>query len=880
MGGDRTDFRNALGVTATLWACSYFLLLLPLLVTNPSMNASNYLLPTGVSLIGFLLTGLVYAVARRAGGWPMRRMIAAVAIAALAAAALLAVLDAWLHGLAVRAFAPGLHAKLNLVNMAAMNFIGFSWLYGMLAAIYVMQITGSAMRERERELAAAALQGAQKMQARQALLLALADRTRSLADPAAILAATAEMLGQQLSVARVTYSEVDSAGGFINNAHTWGDDRAAVAGTYPISILGEQVLAEHLSGRVFASNDTASDPRLEPQTKAVCAASKSASILTAPLVKEGQLVALLSMQHDRPRRWTDDDIWLVSEVAERTWANLARAYTADRLAEREASSAFLLELGDRLRERSAAAEMLREAVEAIGRRLGANRVGYAETDAAAGILAVDIEWGDGALPAIAGRYPLAAFGQFHLAALVRGETARIEDVESSPHIGDDNRNAIEAMGIRAAISVPLVRDGGLAALLSVHHGSARAWTDAEVHLVEEVAERTWAVVERARAEAELAASREALHQSEKLTALGSLLAGVSHELNNPLSVVVAQSVMMEEDAEGTKLASRAGKIRSAAERCAKIVATFLALARQKPPERRRVDVNMVVRGALELTAYGLRSTGVEVECDLGDDLPMLEADADQLHQVFANLFVNAQQALQEVDRRRRLTVITRLGRAPGTVEVDVADNGPGIPEDIRRRVLEPFFTTKPQGAGTGLGLSYSNGVVEAHGGTLDLIETSEGATFRVTLPARLSAEAPAALAPQIVKAGAARGHALVVDDEADIADTLAELLEAQGFRVRIAGNGAEAKRQLASQDFDLILSDLRMPDIDGPALYAWIAAERPHLRDRIGFVTGDTMGPNAVRFLATTGRPSLEKPFTPHGLRDFVGRVRAGAVPA
>jgi CheY-like chemotaxis protein len=259
----------------------------------------------------------------------------------------------------------------------------------------------------------------------------------------------------------------------------------------------------------------------------------------------------------------------------------------------------------------------------------------------------------------------------------------------------------------------------------------------------------------------------------------------------------------------------------------------------------------------------------------------LEADADQLHQVFANLVVNAQQALQEVDCARRLSVVTRSGRRCGTVEVDIADNGPGIPEEIRRRVLEPFFTTKQQGAGTGLGLSYSHGVVEAHGGTLELVDSAEGTVFRVTLPARPAEQAPSTEPAIAVSLDTSSGrHALVIDDEPEIAETLAELLEAQGYRVRVAGSGAEAKRQLAARDFDLILSDLRMPDVDGPALHAWIATERPHLLDRIGFVTGDTMGPNAVRFLTESGRPSLEKPFTPQGLRDLVQRVRAEGIVA
>jgi signal transduction histidine kinase len=430
------------------------------------------------------------------------------------------------------------------------------------------------------------------------------------------------------------------------------------------------------------------------------------------------------------------------------------------------------------------------------------------------------------------------------------------------------------MQVRSAITVPLVRDGELAALLSAHHGQVRAWTNAEVRLVQEVAERTWAIVERARAEAELARSREALYQSEKMTALGSLLAGLSHEMNNPLSVVVLQSVMMEEDAVGSALGTRARRIREAAERCSKIVATFLAMARQRPPERSAVSINEVVEGALGLAAYGLRSSGIVIDRQLGTGLPLIEADPDQLNQVFVNLVINAQHALQSVAGERRLRLVTRLSPTAGAIEVEVSDSGPGVPAEVRRRIFEPFFTTKPQGAGTGLGLSFSLGVIEAHGGRLELAEGHGGATFKVTLPT--TSRAAKTDAPQPVEAPAERqplAEALVVDDEPEIADSLAELLEREGYQVRVAASGTEAKAHLEARDFDLILSDLRMPDGDGPSLHAWVAAKRPHLAVRMGFVTGDTIEPGAMAFLAEAGRPTLEKPFTPAALRAFVCKV-------
>ncbi len=711
-------------------------------------------------------------------------------------------------------------------------------------------------------------------EAHRAFLLQLADRTRLLADPDAILSATNTLLSRHFGVDSASYSSLDWSEGFICSCHFSQGLDGVIHSRYPVDMLGEELLAAHLKGEIFRSDDIAADPRIGEHTREATRNHNVASIMSAPLVKQGRLAGLLSVSHDRPRLWADAEAELLAEVAERTWANLERASTETLLKEREASSAFLLALGDRLREQTNAVDMLHVAVEAIGRRLGANRVGYAEIDPAADILAVDIEWGDGVLQPIAGRYPLSAFGRYHVAALSRGETACIADTANSVHVTDDNRETIAAIGIRAAITVPLVREGQLAALLSVHHGAPRAWTAGEVALVAEMAERTWAIVERARAEAELARSHEALYQSEKMTALGSLLAGLSHEMNNPLSVVVLQSVMMEEDAAGSPLGTRARRIREAAERCSKIVATFLAMARQRPPERSAISINKVIEGALGLAAYGLRSSGIIVDRQLGAGLPLIEADPDQLHQVFVNLVINAQHALQSIDGERRLRLVTRHSSTHGTIEVEVSDTGPGVPAEVRRRIFEPFFTTKPQGAGTGLGLSFSLGVIEAHGGRLELAEGEGGATFRVVLP---TTSAPAiADAPETAEAAAEhrpRAEALVVDDEPEIADSLAELLKREGYQVRIAASGTEAKAHLQAQDFDLILSDLRMPDGDGPSLYAWIASKRPHLAERMGFVTGDTIEPGAMAFLAKAGRPTLEKPFTPAALRAFVSQV-------
>jgi nitrogen-specific signal transduction histidine kinase/CheY-like chemotaxis protein len=381
------------------------------------------------------------------------------------------------------------------------------------------------------------------------------------------------------------------------------------------------------------------------------------------------------------------------------------------------------------------------------------------------------------------------------------------------------------------------------------------------------------VTDRKRAEAELSRSREALHQSEKLAALGSLLAGVSHELNNPLAAIVGQAEMLEEDSRGTAFEQRAKKISAAADRCARIVQTFLAMARRREPERKPVDPNSLVTDALQLAEYQLRTAGIasSVECD--GHVPAILGDRDQLHQVLVNLLINAQQALEASDVPHKQLVIRTSAIEGGRVAIDICDNGPGIAPDLTGRIFEPFFTTKPQGTGTGVGLSFSHGIVEAHGGTLHLLPSERGATFRIELPAAEVVDMEIVEPAVIPAAAQPLRRALVVDDEPDIADTIRELLEREGFLVEVASDGASALMALDRSEFDVVLSDLRMPGVSGPEMYERVREIRPQLLSKIAFVTGDTLGASMDEFLKESGRPVLEKPFTRAGVRCLVSAL-------
>ena len=377
------------------------------------------------------------------------------------------------------------------------------------------------------------------------------------------------------------------------------------------------------------------------------------------------------------------------------------------------------------------------------------------------------------------------------------------------------------------------------------------------------------ITEKKRSAAELARQRESSHQREKLAALGSLLAGVAHELNNPLSVVVARAVMLEE--HGTSVTQVAAtKIRVAAERCARIVRTFLAMARQQQPERGPVGLNDVVFAALDIAGYALRNGNIDVQLDLAHDLPLVLADADQLHQVLLNLIINAQQSLQDQAQPRRVRVTSRFDAKSNVLCVAVADNGPGIPPDLRARVFEPYFTTKPTGVGTGVGLAVSLGVVEAHGGTLTVeCPVEGGAVFTIALPVGPGASS----GERAVAAARIRSSArsiLVVDDEADVRETLTEILTSASHRVVSVASGREALQRLDSDRYDVIFTDVRMPDLDGRALYREIEQRWPAMADRVVFVTGDTLTVGLRDFIKKTARQLLEKPFLPSDVRRLV----------
>jgi len=369
---------------------------------------------------------------------------------------------------------------------------------------------------------------------------------------------------------------------------------------------------------------------------------------------------------------------------------------------------------------------------------------------------------------------------------------------------------------------------------------------------------------------ELERQRQLLFQNEKMSALGELLAGVAHELNNPLSVVVGHSLMLREEAVEPEMIRRIEKVSSAAERCAKIVKTFLAMARQQPTRMEPTEINAVIATAIDVAGYGGQGSGIAIDCDLEEGLPDIVADADQLTQLVINLVINAEQAITKSGIGDRILVSSRRSSAGSDIEVFVEDNGPGIPDAIRARIFEPFFTTKEVGDGTGIGLAFCHRIIRSHGGQIWLDkDRALGSRFGMRLPvARANGKETLKTQPGPGNDDGAR--ILVVDDEVEVAELAAEILKKDGFLVDLAQSGLEAVERLKRTRYRVVLSDFNMPDMDGAALYDAIARDFPDLLNRTGFITGDTMGRASQSLLKMSNRPYLEKPVSPSELRQLV----------
>jgi signal transduction histidine kinase/CheY-like chemotaxis protein len=384
-------------------------------------------------------------------------------------------------------------------------------------------------------------------------------------------------------------------------------------------------------------------------------------------------------------------------------------------------------------------------------------------------------------------------------------------------------------------------------------------------------------------------------QSEKMAALGQLVSGIVHELNNPLTSIQGYAQLLLSRRSTSQRAADARRISQEAERASRIVKNLLLFSREAKPERRAVNLNEVIERTLALRAYDLKLQNIHVDMALDANLPRALADAAQLQQVILNLIVNAEQAITQANTRQegegsghgRIVIRTRR-LAGNRVGVEVSDNGPGIPPEVVSRIFDPFFTTKPAGSGTGLGLSIVYGIVQEHDGEVSVeSQPGHGATLTFELPAlseaafeftaigAASASHVAAVvhAPSAVRKIARPEFILVVEDEPTVAQLIADVLAEEGHRVDVLLDSREALGRLEEKNYDLVICDLKMPFLDGAGLYRTLVRTGSRFQHRLLFVTGDTMSPRTLEFLRSSGVPYLAKPFFVEELKEAVHRA-------
>ncbi|MEE8353621.1 MAG: ATP-binding protein [Dehalococcoidales bacterium] len=390
------------------------------------------------------------------------------------------------------------------------------------------------------------------------------------------------------------------------------------------------------------------------------------------------------------------------------------------------------------------------------------------------------------------------------------------------------------------------------------------------------------ITERVNAAAKEKMLQRELSLTSRLASIGEVAAGIAHEINNPLTGVIAFAQMLMQMDIPQNMREGIEVIHDGASRVVGIVGKLLTFARRGRKSKEFTDISDILTNTLAIRSYEMRNNNVEVVTTLLDNLPRTMVNVGQLQQVFLNIIVNAEQAIATATGRGangRGVISVRTETVDGRIRVSIADDGPGITEDVMDKLFDPFFTTKTETGGTGLGLSISFGIIKEHGGRIYARSVpGNGATFVIELPiveAGWEADEPSVI-PEAEPATVASARILVVDDEPHICRALDRLLTREGHRVDTAGSARTALRKLTRAEYDLILLDLRMPEMTGIEFYERLKKVAPALRQRTICVTGDVISARNRAFLSDSGIPCVAKPFGVDELMSQVKQILGG----
>jgi PAS domain S-box-containing protein len=622
-----------------------------------------------------------------------------------------------------------------------------------------------------------------------------------------------------------------------------------------------------VTGEPFRTDDYRTDPRVTRDYAADAAREEIVAVVVVPIRSERRIDGLLYVANRTARPFSDRDEAVLRRLADHVGVAVRNARLFEETERRRREAETLAGVGRLISQSLETEEVGRRITQSTRRLLGARtavllrkRPDSDDLDRLAGS-------GSGLGPV------LVPAGQGASGRALRERRPVItQDLLNDPRliVPPSLRESLIADDRRSVLAVPLFAQEAVVGVLVITDRQGRVFRDEEIRLVQVFADQAALALENARLYAEvrtqlrqLENAQAQLLQAGKLAAVGQLIGGVAHELNNPLAVVVGHAQLLQHKAPDPAVRDRADKILLAAHRAARIVKELQNFARPSEPHLSVVNLADVTERVLALREHSLRVSGISVAREIQRDVPPVLGDATQLEQVMLNLLLNAEHACRANGGR---TITIGLAAGDGLVRVTVDDDGAGIPPDVLPRIFEPFYTTKPVGQGTGLGLSICYSIVEAHRGRL-VAESPPGRGARMTIELPLHDQdaavlvAPAIMAPPVLRAG----HVLVIDDEKDVADTLRALLEDLGQAVTVASSGEAGWRCLTSTNapYDVVTLDLKMPDLSGQKLWKRLVASGSPFTERIVFITGDTVEPETQEFLRSAGRPVIDKPFGP-----------------
>ncbi|MCE7797098.1 ATP-binding protein [Sphingobium sufflavum] len=692
------------------------------------------------------------------------------------------------------------HADAALAQSSVSPSILAAWVSALTLLILVLALGAATI---DRRLAAAA-----RREARVALRLRLAEAIRD-ATPEKALRETAALLGQHFGVERVGYGELDATQGQFDYRICWTDGSVPIVlGHYPLSNFGGRIVALLTSGETVVVADLLADAMsdgLHPPRN--FSGIDTQAILIVPFVHDGRLQSVLYLNSRNPRHWTSDEVMFVEEIAERTRQIIARADAETKLRQLNET------LEQRVREAVAEREVLAAVVD----------------NTSASVMVCDPDLNIVAL----NRTQQQEFQRIYGRPCRIGENL-LELLSADPR----HRNKIHAQWLRAldGETFVIVDEFGDVAYVQAHY-------EVHFHPMRDASARiigafltAYDVSARVQAQRDLESAQEALRQSQKMEAMGQLTGGVAHDFNNLLTPILGALDMLQRRGVGTEREQRliAGAFQSA-DRAKVLVQRLLAFARRQPLQAVPVEVGKLVAGMADLVAS---TTGpqIRVSVDAADDLPHARADVNQLEMALLNLSVNARDAMPDGGTLRITARAEHLGADRGALKagdyvcLSVADTGIGMDDATMARAIEPFFSTKGIGRGTGLGLSMVHGLASQLGGALTISSRpGVGTNIELWLPQSASEiDAGPAVMPQ--PRALKRGTALLVDDEEYVRMSTADMLGDLGYAVVEAASAEEAMLLVEKgARFDILLTDHLMPGMTGTELAKRVRIARPEL---------------------------------------------------